>query len=126
MVLGIGEALGKGNCAITTPQEMRRQLHFTRYNFPKMPGVAFFSSMEPLYPMLNELLRQFYIGPVLRIEVLESGQVRIENIGGDDAPAARVKIRAGAQAAKILEIDVPPLAVGAQRVVSIGGANLFF
>ena len=124
VALGIGEALGKGDCAITTPQELRRQLHFTRYNFPNMPGVAFFSGMKPLYPALNELLRRFYIGPVLRAEVLESGRVRIENIGGDDAPAARVKIRAGAQAAKIMEIDVPPLEAGAQRVVSVAGEAL--
>jgi len=124
VVLGIGEALGADACAITTPQEMRRQLHFTRYHFPEMPGVAFFSRMEPLYPALNEQLRYFYIDPVLRVEVLESGQLRIENIGGDRSPATQVNIRTKDNRAQTIELDVPSLDVGECRLMSLPGRKL--
>ena len=86
---------------ISTPQELRRQLHFTRYTFPKMPGVALFGgdsdTTSALYPSVNELIRQFYIDPVLHVTVLESGQVRIENIGGDRSPPMQVMFRAADQ-----------------------------
>ena len=110
-------------CCITTPRELRRQLHFVRYRYPNMPGVAFFGNMEPLYPDLNETIRRFYIGPVLRVEVLDSGTVRIENIGADDAPAVKVRLREGEAAAERM-IDVPPLDVGEHRLMPAPGNDL--
>ncbi len=123
-VLGIGEALGAEVCAITTPQELRRQLHFTRYHYPAMPGVAFFSRMEPLYPALNDQIRHFYINPVLRVEELENGQFRIENIGSDRSPATQVKLRAKDKRGQTIECDVPSLAIGQQHLTSAADRKL--
>ena len=116
-------ALGLGQW-ITTPQELSRQLHFTRYNFPQIPGVAMFSEKPQMYPELNEAIRHFYIDAVLRVEVLESGQVRIANIGGDRSPATRVKLRAGDAPAPTIELDVPPLDVGQCREMQVQGQEL--
>jgi len=109
---------------ITTPQELRRQLHFTRYTFPRMPGVAFFHAMQPTYSALNEHLRHFYVDPVVRAEVVGEGQVRFENIGGADSPAIQAQVRAQGPPPRILDIDVPALGVGESHVVSVSGKDL--
>ncbi len=114
-VLGIGNALGKDSPTITTPVELRRQLHFLRYRFPEMSGVAFFSGFRPLYPALNEAIHRFYILPVLRVEPTSQGQIKIENIGADDAEPASVSFQEGD---RIVAVDVPRLAVGASTEVA--------
>jgi len=124
VVLGIGEALGKGNCCITTPQELRRQLHFTRYHFPAMRGVGLFGSMPPLYPEVNRQLKQFYCDPVLHVAASDSAEIHIENIGAMDAPATRVKILTGKETERrIVELPVPPLAVGDRVTVAMAGED---
>ena len=123
--LGIGRARQHDGGAITTPQELRRQFHFIRYHYPRMPGVAFFGGFPPLYPELNEAIRRFYIGPVLRVEMLDSGEVHIENIGGDNAPAVQAGMRlVDASADAVLRMDVPPLDVGERRLMPTPGTSL--
>ncbi len=115
-------ALGIGDSWISTAQELRRQLHFTRYTFPEMPGVAFFGSNRALTPALNELLRQFYIGPVLRVATSpEDGACRVEvrNIGTADASSAQVHLQTEDQPPKTIELHVPPLAVNRTYVARI-------
>lgn len=114
-VLGIGNALGKDSPTITTPVELRRQLHFLRYRFPEMSGAAFFSGFRPLYPALNDAIHRFYILPVLRVEPASEGRMRIENIGADDAETTSVSVQAGD---RIVAVDVPRLAVGESTEVA--------
>lgn len=120
--LGLGPALPGKSC-ITTPRELRRQFHFVRYNYPHMPGVAFFGSFEPLYPALNEAIRRFYIGPVLHVGVPESGTVRVENIGADDSPAVYVRMRAKASS-RAITTRVPPLGTGEHRLIPAPGQDV--
>jgi len=120
-------ALGIDGYGITTAQELRRQLHFTRYTFPEMPGVAFFGSMRALTPTLNELLGQFYIGPVLRVAATpEDGAWRVEvcNIGGTHAPTTSIRLQTGKDNPQINELAVPALAVGEVHSVYIASENV--
>ncbi len=99
---------------ITTPRELRRQLHFVRYRYPHMPGVAFFGSPPFSTDVFNTLLRQFYIDPVIRVEKLGSGDVAFKNIGGADAPATEVTLHPQV-------ISLPPLAVDQTYTLSAAG-----
>ena len=94
---------------ITTPQELRRQLHWVRYDYPEMAGIAFYGGAAHLN--LNEQLRAFYADPVLRAAQGENGVVRVANIGGDHAPAARIKLAAENARAREYEVEVPALKV---------------
>lgn len=111
--LSLGKAYG-----IVTPQELRRQLHVLRFHFPAAPGVALFGDMaEPLD--LDVHLRRFFIGPVLRVAPTDDGRLRISNIGGDDAPAARITLLSESNAANRGAVNVPALAVDEIRVVEL-------
>ena len=119
-------ALGIDGYGITTAQELCRQLHFTRYTFPEMPGAAFFGSMRALTPALNELLGQFYIGPVLRVATSpEDGTCRVEvrNIGAADAPSAQVQLQTEDEPRQTIQLHVPPLAVGRTYIVRIAAQH---
>ena len=94
---------------ITTPQELRRQLHWIRYDYPEMAGIAFYGGAAHLN--LDEQLRAFYADPVLRAVQGENGVVRVANIGGDHAPATRIKLAAENGGAREYELEVPALKV---------------
>lgn len=115
-------ALGLGSEWITTPIELRRQLHFIRYRYPDMPGVAFFGVATPLYSALNSLIEEFYLGPVLRVEAAESGLLRVQNIGGSDSPSTKVTIRLGNRFST-KRIAVPPLVAGQSREIAFAGKS---
>ena len=110
---------------ITTPQELRRQLHFTRYTFPDMPGIAFFGRSKGISNVqVNEHIRRFYIEPVLRVEILDDNRVQITNIGGRDAPATRIKFYSENDGAMRAELAVPPLKVGRKHTAPAPGKSL--
>ncbi len=120
---------------ITTPQELRRQLHWTRYTYPDMPGISFFEGAQHLVPYLNRELRGFYINPVLRVKAGEDGIVAVSNIGGAEAPATRIRVAVGEAGSRAVDVDVPPLDVDgaytfalaidgeARRVVTAGALD---
>ncbi|MCH2115103.1 MAG: hypothetical protein MK171_09380, partial [Pirellulales bacterium] len=111
LTLGIGGGV-TDYCArygITTPQELRRQLHWVRYTYPEMAGISFYGGAAHLN--LNEQLRAFYADPVLRAAQGENGVVRVANIGGDHAPAARIKLATENARAREYEVEVPALKV---------------
>lgn len=114
--------LGVGPIWISTPQELRRQLHFIRYRFPEMPGFGLFESRKELFGDINALTRMLYLGPVLRAEPLDGGGLRVSNIGAADAPATRIRIRsAGAEGAPV---DAPALSVGQSCVLKSGSRRV--
>lgn len=105
-------ALGLSQTWITTPQELRRQLHFIRYHSPEAPGVGFFGEApRDLYESIDEYLGNYFAGPSLRAEVVESGRLRVENIGGRESPAAEVRSFLGPDQ-EYWTVSVPPLVSG--------------
>jgi hypothetical protein len=97
------------NNGITTPRELRRQLHWVRYNFPDMAGIALYGSAPDIG--IDEQLQGFYADPVLRAAQDENGVVRVSNIGGDHAPATRIKLAGQNGSRQELDVDVPALKV---------------
>ena len=89
-----------------------------------MPGIAFFTGLEELIPVLNRLIRQFYIDPVLQVKRLESGKLSVENIGGMDASPTRIPVLIGRDNPVAAEAAVPALAVGASTTVGAAGQSL--
>jgi hypothetical protein len=59
------------------------------------------------------LLRQFYIGPVLRVAISPEGDgcLEVRNIGAADAPATQVYLQTQDQSPETIGVHVPPLAV---------------
>jgi len=128
---GLGDktvaALGIDGFGITTDLELRRQLHFTRYTFPNMNGIAFFGTMRELVPAHNKLLPQFYIGPVLRVTARPQGsgsRVEVLNIGTADASTTQVQVQREGDPSNKISIQVPPLAVGQTHVAYITQPNV--
>jgi hypothetical protein len=116
-------ALGINSGWITTPIELRRQLHFIRYNFPNMPGIGFFNSSaaytDCLMDEINNLLEHFYCNPVLYLEAQTDGTVKVKNIGGSSSSATAVKIIVSGN----LETrNIPALNSGDSCIVA-GGTN---
>ncbi|MFC1676939.1 hypothetical protein ACFL3G_07750 [Planctomycetota bacterium] len=108
----------------TTPQEVRRQIHFTRYTYPEMPGIAFYGgSYLTMTKVYNKLIEQYYIGPVLRCEASESGRLVVKNIGGMDAPLMQVKFRRDDGSMVSQKIKVPALAVDESYSVELSGKD---
>ncbi len=110
----------------TTPQEVRRQINFTRYTYPDMPGIAFYGGGSlRMTKVFNKLIEQYYIGPVLRCELSGSGRLVVKNIGGMDAPATEIKLqKAGSK--EVSKIKVPVLMVDENYAVQsrIAGKGL--
>jgi len=111
LCLSIHKGRGAGAGAVT-PQELRRQLHWARYTFPDMPGMAFFGNPLGYDLKINQQLYEFYINPVLRVEPHDDGRVRVTNIGGEHAPAIQIRLVVGAAARRRIKVDIPPLQVG--------------
>ncbi|MDQ8192808.1 hypothetical protein QEH59_00125 [Coraliomargarita sp. SDUM461004] len=83
--------LGLGGKWITTQRELCRQLHFIRYYFPEMPGIAFFGSTNPaMVKWLNAELKLFYENPVLLVELVDDKQAIVRNIGRSTAKSAQI------------------------------------
>ena len=123
LTLAIGGAesdYGSRN-GITTPQELRRQLHWVRYTYPEMAGISFYGGAPHLN--LDEQLRAFYADPVLRAAQGENGVVRVANIGGDHAPAARIKLAAENGGGREYEVEVPALKVGEEFAFGVVPEN---
>lgn len=106
--------LGINRDWITTPAELRRQLHFIRYHYPDMGGVGIYNSNPDynkyLLADLNNLLQEFYSNPVLRMEPLANGKIVVRNIGSRRSDAAEIRIETGD---KELSRKIPPLESGA-------------
>jgi len=118
------------NNGITTPQELRRQLHWVRHNFPEMAGIALYGSAPDIG--IDKQLRGFYADPVLRAAQDKNGVVRVSNVGGDHAPATRIKLAAQNGSGPEFDVDVPALKVDEEfafgviangRVLVIGAAK---
>ena len=108
-------SVGRGDGA-TIPRELRRQLHWTRYTYPDMPGIAFFGSPIKYDLKTDQQLYNFYINPVLRVEPSEDGRIRVTNIGGDHAPATNIKVSVGADE---VTVRIPPLKVKEARTFDL-------
>ena len=114
--------LGLGKFGITTSEELRRQFHFVRYRFPQSGGIAFFGSMEPIYPAINRMIERFFIAPVLRADATDSSKLRVENIGCMAAPASSVSLCD--DRGKKYTFALPPLNVHESREIDMPSTGL--
>ncbi|MFW6414511.1 MAG: hypothetical protein ACOCZS_04335 [Verrucomicrobiota bacterium] len=99
---------------ITSRRELRRQLHFTRYTFPEMPGIAVFgNTSEQMSEWLELELERFYSQPVLHVDELAHSKLNVTNIGGKPSPPAVVSLNARKPARESDEvIEIQPLQPG--------------
>ncbi|GEM_PF-1245166 len=117
--------LGLNRDWITTPTELRRQLHFIRYNYPNLNGIGIYNSNPDynkyLQTDLNYLLQGFYTDPVLRMEPRQDGTIIVRNIGGKRSEPTTIRIMMEGKE-KLREI--PSLDSGASYLANAGQSSI--